>query len=446
MPSFFTSSTPKKPTPVFAGIDDPFNFPASRMKYKPRTTSRTSSPDSSATDSGYGSIDSSDNDTPLSPKSAPARHKRRLQRDSKGHWRTHSYEYQSEDNDASAERTPILRDPVAVQGPKAPDNDHAWKPNLKHTFTLIVDETKPKKEKWFAKRVYGRALRQKERSEGLTQLQRDMAPVLRRAPLSPDANLSLHNHRHKNASSSNSSSSGVVRPVYGGRKQSTLLHPSAPPSFPFPPKSEKSTIRLVTATSTSTSTDNDAAAPRGRARKPSTLLHPSPPPKDLPSLPAAGLRSPRHRSPTPLAIPEDSEGQPAPTPLRIHINRRSVLHSCFSDSEDEGGDALVDENEEEGSGGEEGEEEGEEEDEAESECDRYSVASIETAAGARNGMILARTAVVAQAQRVRVINGSSTNLSNNSGCGVEGKGKGKAMMWQKRSSDLIPRGNEPVPR
>ena len=120
MPSFFTSSTPKKPTPVFAGIDDPFNFPASRMKYKSRT-SRTSSPDSSsATDSGYGSIDSSDNDAPLSPKSAPARHKRRLQRDSKGHWRTHSYEYQSEDNDASAERTPIL-----APGPKAPDNDHA---------------------------------------------------------------------------------------------------------------------------------------------------------------------------------------------------------------------------------------------------------------------------------------------------------------------------------
>ena len=209
MPSFFTSSTPKKPTPVFAGIDDPFNFPASRMKYKSRT-SRTSSPDSSsATDSGYGSIDSSDNDAPLSPKSAPARHKRRLQRDSKGHWRTHSYEYQSEDNDASAERTPIL-----APGPKAPDNDHAWKPNLKHTFTLIVDETKPKKEKWFAKRVYGRALRQKERSEGLTQLQRDMAPVLRRAPLSPEADLSLHHHSKNNKNPT--SGAGVVRPVYGG--------------------------------------------------------------------------------------------------------------------------------------------------------------------------------------------------------------------------------------
>lgn len=442
MPSFFTSSTPKKPTPVFAGIDDPFNFPASRMKYKSRA-SRTSSPDSSsATDSGYGSIDSSDNDAPLSPKSAPARHKRRLQRDSKGHWRTHSYEYQSEDNDASAERTPIL-----APGPKAPDNDHAWKPNLKHTFTLIVDETKPKKEKWFAKRVYGRALRQKERSEGLTQLQRDMAPVLRRAPLSPEGEMSLHNHHHKNQNAhSGGSSGGVVRPVHGGRKQSTLLHPSAPPSFPLPPKN---TIRLVpsTSTSTSTSADDDVAAPRGRARKPSTLLHPSPPPKDLPSLPAAGLRSPRHRSPTPLAIPQDSEGQPAPTPLRIHINRRSVLHSCFSDSEDEGGDAQASGNEEEEVLGSEGEGEGE--DEGDDGSDSYSVASIETAAGARNGMILARTAVVAQAQRVRVVNGSCTNLLNNgvsvggSGSGSEGKGKAT---WQKRSSDLIPRGNEPVPR
>ena len=426
MPSFFTSSTPKKPTPVFAGIDDPFNFPASRMKYKSRT-SRTSSPDSSsATDSGYGSIDSSDNDAPLSPKSAPARHKRRLQRDSKGHWRTHSYEYQSEDNDASAERTPIL-----APGPKAPDNDHAWKPNLKHTFTLIVDETKPKKEKWFAKRVYGRALRQKERSEGLTQLQRDMAPVLRRAPLSPEADLSLHHHSKNNKNPT--SGAGVVRPVYGGRKQSTLLHPSAPPSFPFPPKS---TIRLVSATANNS--DSDIAAPRGRGRKPSTLLHPSPPPKDLPSLPAAGLRSPRHRSPTPMAIPQDSEGQPAPTPLRIHINRRSVLHSCFSDSEDEG-DAQESGAEEDVLGSE-----GESEDEGDDGSDRYSVVSIETAAGARNGMILARTAVVAQAQRVRVVNGSCTNLNNSvGGSGSEGKGKA---MWQKRSSDLIPRGNEPVPR
>ena len=439
MPSFFTSSTPKKPTPVFAGIDDPFNFPASRMKYKSRTP-RTSSPDSSsATDSGYGSIDSSDNDAPLSPKSAPARHKRRLQRDSKGHWRTHSYEYQSEDNDASAERTPIL-----APGPKAPDNDHAWKPNLKHTFTLIVDETKPKKEKWFAKRVYGRALRQKERSEGLTQLQRDMAPVLRRAPLSPEGEISLHHHhhhQHKNAHSG-SSSGGVIRPVYGGRKQSTLLHPSAPASFPFPAKSERSTIRLVPSTSTSTASDSDVVTPRGRGRKPSTLLHPSPPPKDLPSLPAAGLRSPRHRSPTPMAIPQDSEGQPAPTPLRIHINRRSVLHSCFSDSEDEG-DAQESGAEEEVLGSE-GEGEGESEDEGDDGSDRYSVASLETAVGARNGMILARTAVVAQAQRVRVVNGSCTNLINSvGGSGSEGKGKA---MWQKRSSDLIPRGNEPVPR
>ncbi|OSS48055.1 hypothetical protein B5807_06674 [Epicoccum nigrum] len=443
MPSFFTSSAPKKPTPVFAGIDDPFNFPASRMRYKSHSTLRTSSPDSSsATDSGYGSIDSSDNDTPLSPKSAPARHKRRLQRDSKGHWRTHSYEYQSEDNDASAERTPIL-----TPGPKAPDNDHAWKPNLKHTFTLIVDESKPKKEKWFAKRVYGRALRQKERSEGLTQLQRDMAPVLRRAPLSPEADLSLHHHHHHKSPGSgggSSSNGGVLRPVYGGRKQSTLLHPSAPPSFPFPPKS---TIRLVSAS------DSSEVAPRGRGRKPSTLLHPSPPPKDDPP-PAHGLRSPRHRSPTPMAIPEHSEGQPAPTPLRIHLNRRSVLHSCFSDSEDDEAEAKAEaESESEGRDGGDVEvdvDESESEGECEGDSDRLSVASIETAAGARNGMILARTAVVAQAQRVCVVNGSSsTNISsagNGSGSGSGSSGSERKPLWQKRCSDLIPRCPEPIPR
>ena len=488
MPSFFTSSTPKKPTPVFAGIDDPFNFPASRMKYKTPSPSRTSSPDStSATDSGYGSIDSSDNDTPLSPKSAAPRHKRRLQRDSKGHWRTHSYEYQSEDNDAQAERTPILHThntspatttTTTVQdGPgKAPDNDHAWKPNLKHTFTLIVDDSKPKKETWFAKRVYGRALRQKERAEGLTQLQREMAPVLRRAPLSPEGAMALHQHGKKAGSSTGGSSSGgVVRPVYGGRKQSTLLHPSAPASFPLPPP--KSTIRIVpstasTSTSTVTDSDGDAAHPRGRPRKPSTLLHPSPPPKDAkyttataaaaaavsPDAKHEALRSPRHRSPTPLAIPEHSGGQPAPTPLRIHINRRSVLHSCFSDTEDEGEDERSEERGERC--GERGERCGEQREKSaesgldggdeegsgsESESDRYSVASIESAAGVRNGMILARTAVVAQAQRVRVVGASSSNGSINSG-NVNGGSGGEEGRWRKRSSDLIPRCPEPIPR
>ena len=290
--------------------------------------------------------------------------------------------------------------------------------------------------------------------------------------------MALHQHGKKAGSTGGSSSGGVVRPVYGGRKQSTLLHPSAPASFPFPPP--KSTIRIVpstasTSTSTVTDSDGDAAHPRGRPRKPSTLLHPSPPPKDAKYTPTAAakavsadakheaLRSPRHRSPTPLAIPEHSGGQPAPTPLRIHINRRSVLHSCFSDTEDEGederseergercgerGERCGEQREKSAQSGREGEDDGDEEGSgsgSEGESDRYSVASIESAAGVRNGMILARTAVVAQAQRVRVVGASSSNGSINSG-NVNGGSGGDEGRWRKRSSDLIPRCPEPIPR
>lgn len=61
-----------------------------------------------------------------------------------------------------------------------------------------------------------------------------------------------------------------------------------------------------------------------------------------------------------------------------------MLHSCFSDSEDERGDA----DEEEGEGGD---------------GDAMSdVASVASAAFPRNEVILARTALVARAQRVRV--------------------------------------------
>lgn len=330
MPSFFSAKATKKSqkqtVAVFAGLDDPFNFPSSKMRYNSRSGSPTSSQDS-ATDSGYGSID---DDSPLSPKAEVSSKRRQLRKDSKGHWRTQSYEYQSEDNDHKAEILPILH-------MRDPDNMHEWKPDPKRTFTDIETRSKPK---WYTSRVYGKALAGKEKSEGVTDLQRSMAPVIRRASPSPSPSLS--------------------RPSAGPRKKSTLLHPSPPTSTP--------TSIIPTRASRDSS-------PFRRGRKPSTLLHPS-----VPWSPA--LRSPRHRSPTPLGIPTSSERQPTPTPLRIHLRKPSVLHSCFSDSES---DFTTEDGEDE-----------------EGPDDASSFSSIETAAGDKNGVILARTALVARAVRVRV--------------------------------------------
>ncbi|KAJ4347602.1 hypothetical protein N0V95_005296, partial [Ascochyta clinopodiicola] len=191
MPSIFTSSSPKKHTPVFAGLDDPFNFPSSKMRYNAPPHSRTRSPDS-ATDSGYGSSASlEDLDYPLSPKSQiPTSHKRRLQKKN-GQWGLQSYEYQSIANDYTAERQSILHSdhnsnsdcdnnnttPAASR--PHPDNTHEWKPNPNRTFTLICQPA-PAKPKWYTTRLYGRALQRREKSEGVTPLQRSMAPILRR--------------------------------------------------------------------------------------------------------------------------------------------------------------------------------------------------------------------------------------------------------------------------
>ena len=351
MPSFFTSTSPKKslkqPTAVFAGLDDPFNFPTSKMRYNSRSTSRTSSPDSAA-DSGYGSID---DDCPLSPKSqVSSRNRRRLQKDGKGHWRVQGYEYQSEDLDHRAERESILKH----EGRRQADDKHEWKPDPKRTFTLICGD-KSAKPKWYTSRVYGKALERKEKSEGVTDLERSMAPVIRRTCPSPSPSPSL---------------SKGTRPPPGPRKKSTLLHPSPPPPSPS----------TTTTTTTTTETAIASSDPQ-RGRKPSTLLHPSPPPSTLDEPPAPErLRSPRNRSPTPLGIPITSDRQPAPTPLRICLRKPSVLHSCFSDSDSDSFSV---------SGDEDGE-------------DADSLSSMGSAAGDEDGVVLARTAWVARAQRVRV--------------------------------------------
>ncbi|KAJ4987512.1 hypothetical protein SVAN01_06969 [Stagonosporopsis vannaccii] len=424
---FFTS-TPKKPSPVFAGLDDPFNFPSAKMRYATRSSSRTSSPDS-----GYGSID---DEAQLSPKSSAApRSRRRLKKDGKGHWRMHSYEYQSTDNDGVAERTPILEQDAMFSsgekegGTRRPDDGHVFVPNPRRTFTLMCDEgaqakskasekaasvekRKPgpkekvnEKQGWFERRVYGRALQRRERSEGVSELQRQMAPVLRRASPAPERELV---HRRPSASQQ--------RPSAAQRKGSTLLHPSPPPDMPSSrPAAPRGSFGVKTTITGGDGGRKQGDQPsRGRSRKPSTLLHPSPPPSHAEHHPSdrdgegnesqavEALRSPRHRSKTPLRIPTCSLTQPAPTPLRIRIRRGpSVLHSCFSSDEDEDEDDNCDDDDgvselqqtaKEGAG--------------ESEADASSVSSVESAgasaAGVHNEVILARTGMVARAQRVRV--------------------------------------------
>jgi hypothetical protein len=350
MPSFFTSTSPQKSpkqnTTVFAGLDDPFNFPSYKMRYNSRSRSRTSSPDS-AHDSGYCSSLSPDEDSPLSPKSQVLPKNRRKLEKRNGHWRMNSYEYQSQDNDREAEHEPILQQ----TGRGAADDGHGQRPDPKRTFTGIQNKTKPK---WYTSRVYGKALERKEKSEGVTDLQRSMAPVIRRPSPSPSKSMIAKG----------------VRPPAGSRKKSTLLHPSPPP-----PASTLTSITSTTVTCRETS-------PVRRGRKPSTLLHPSPPPtQGVEHTPM--LRSPRHRSPTPLGIPVSSERQPTPTPLRIHLRKPSVLHSCFSDSDSASGGETEDGNV--GAGD-----------------DVWSVESAGGAARDKNGAILAQTALVARAVRVRV--------------------------------------------
>lgn len=382
---FFTPHTPKatKPyPPIFAGLDDPFNFPTSKMRYNSRSTSplRSASP-TSTTDSGYGSID---DEAPLSPKAqVRPRDRRKLQKDGSGHWRTYRYEWQSEDNDTDAEKQSILRDGL--------EGRVGWRPDPRRTFTAICDD-RPNREKWYSTRVHIRALEQKERCEGLTELQRSMAPVLRRSCVSLSPSLT----KDKSA-----------RPEWK-RKESTLLHPSPP--HPHSALHVKHLNERV-----------DEKEGRGRARKLSTLLHPSP--SISPNSSSDGsvkrgtleLRSPRNRSPTPLGIPTSSERQPAPTPLRIRIGSRklsgkSVLHSCFSDDESE---CDSEHNEEcnsstaddiRGGGGadEDLDGTGEVAVDPQLDDDARSISSMESAIGEKSGVILARTALVARAQRVKV--------------------------------------------
>ena len=309
------------------------------MHYNSHSRSRTSSPDS-AHDSGYCSSLSLDEDSPLSPKSQVLPKNRKKLEKRNGHWRMNSYEYQSQDNDREAEREPILQQ----AGRRAADDGHGRRLDPKRTFTGIQNKTKPT---WYTSRVYGKALERKEKSEGVTDLQRSMAPVIRRPSPSP----------------SKSMIEKGVRPSAGSRKKSTLLHPSPPPP-PSTLTSSKNTTEICRETS-----------PVRRGRKPSTLLHPSSPPTPRAEH-TPMLRSPRHRSPTPLGIPTSSERQPTPTPLRIHLRKPSVLHSCFSDSDSASDD--------------------------EAEDDVWSMESVDGAARDKNGAILARTALVARAVRVRV--------------------------------------------
>ncbi|KAF3050807.1 hypothetical protein E8E11_002829 [Didymella keratinophila] len=368
---FFTSNpkATKIHTPVFAGLDDPFNFPTTKMRYNSRSISPVST-----TDSGYGSID---DDCPLSPKARVlSKDRRRVQRDGRGHWRTCSYEYQSEDNDNIGERQPILKKAVI-------------RPDPKRTFTAICDD-RPRKERWYTKRVYGEKMEKKDRCEGLTELQRSMAPVLRRA--SPEPSLPL-------PVSMPTTTDRAPRPAWT-RKQSTLLHPSPPPA-----PSEQTRRQARTKEG---SDEQGSGLERGRTGKAVGA------PKTSPALAGDSssgcdleqstvvLRSPRNRSPTPLGIPMSSERQPAPTPLRIRIGSRkasgqSVLHSCFSDDES-------------GSDGEQDEEEGGDyagsADDTDSVAgnaseDVYVASAVDGICG-ESGGILARTALVARAQRVKV--------------------------------------------
>ncbi|KAF1363973.1 hypothetical protein EJ07DRAFT_172891 [Lizonia empirigonia] len=172
-------SAPTKQPPIFAGLDNPFTFPPRKPRHTPRSSLRTPSPDS-ATDSGYGSID---DDRPLSPKSLPVRRNKRTPRHAapaqlaqrfENHTEHHTEHYTEQRN--SAQHPP--RPPPLPTPQRVPDNAHTWTPNPKHTFTLICgDAARPT---WCASRVYGAALRRRERCEGVTQLQREMAPVLRR--------------------------------------------------------------------------------------------------------------------------------------------------------------------------------------------------------------------------------------------------------------------------
>ena len=337
MPSFFTSSakrpSPKKgtPTSVFAGLDDPFNFPTTKMHYNSRSRQRTSSPDS-ATDSGYGSID---DERPLSPKSKASSKDKRG-----GKWGIQSYEYQSEHNDDNSEREPTFNHSIV----RDPDNEHEWKPEPRRTFTDICQDTAVR-PKWYASKVYGRKMMEKEKSEGITDLQREMALVIR-------------------------------RPVPGPRKERTLLHPSPPPPLP-PPKSSKTELPEIAKTIKIFHGKEEER----RGRKPSTILHPSPPVS--PNTPARVLRSPRNRSQTPLGLPCLQRSCEIKRPR--HVRRPSVLHSCFSDTDSDQSD-----------------------NDANDFDDVCSISSVDSdeyfrrAAGEHNAVILAKTAMVVRAQRVRV--------------------------------------------
>lgn len=333
---FFTPHTPK-PTrshaPVFAGLDDPFNFPTSKMRYNARSTSPVST-----ADSGYGSID---DDAPLSPKAhVLPPNRRRLQKDSRGQWTACAYAYHTEHSVATRESQP---------GPRVPPSPASSRPEPKRSFTDICNAIDaPRSETWLSRRIYIRALARRDACEGATQLQREMAPVLRRAPASPSLSLSL-------------TMSGTERGR--ARTASTALRSS-----------------LAT----------------GRAASAACRLE---------------LRSPRDRSPTPLGIPTSSERQPAPTPLRIRVGSRtpsgeSVLRGWVSDDEFEGAGEMDGEGEGEGEACGEcvgsGDDAGSVDGGGCEDVDAMSISSMESVVGGEDGGILARTALVARAQRVKV--------------------------------------------
>lgn len=336
---FFTSHTPKPPKthhPVFAGVDDPFNFPTTKMRYNARSASPAST-----TDSGYCSID---DDAPLNPKAhILSKNRRQLHKDGTGHWRVQSYEHARR-----GDRTAVQRDLASSLA-----DGKSWTPDPKRTFTAMRIDG-PRKEKWYTTRLYAT----KTQRTDLTPLQKSMAPTLRHA--SPAPSLALLD-------------SDTPR-------SSTLRNPPAPPQ---------------------------RNAQRGRPRRPSASRDDAIVPREL------GLRSPRNRSPTPLGIPTSSKSQPVPTPLRIRIGDRGASGSKSAESVARGrvsGCEVGDEEEhdEEDGGFESGiwgsSEARRVRDEVEVESEAESIESaVGSTVGVHGCVILARTALVARAQRVKVL-------------------------------------------
>ncbi|KAF1923775.1 uncharacterized protein M421DRAFT_95886 [Didymella exigua CBS 183.55] len=291
---FFTPPSSKHPSkkhaPVFAGLDDPFNFPTSKMQYNSRTTSPTWT--TASTDSGHGST------VPLDPHAhTSSRNRRTLQKDGRGRWRVRGYGVQSWDNGCSGSE-PRKRDARANRDMEIGKGDgQVWTPDPRRTFTgMLCDDPPREKEKWYTTRIYVRALERRERSEGATQMQRCMAPVLRRPA---------------------KTGTGLMKGRVGSAQWGI--------ESAFRPPSPRETTH------------------RGRARDASALLpshplersrSPSPPSEVERRFP---LRSPRRRSLTPLGILTSSERRSPPAPLGISMRERkgSVLYSCFPSDEPE---------------------------------------------------------------------------------------------------------------